>query len=311
MEDISRELEREIAQTKPKPFKQDLKTRILIIDDFGCMKSGEFLKKFLIGLSASTAVLFLTTVIFSFLYFNLAGRSGGIHEKLETAERKLKAVTKEKEVLMARLVIHGKELPVQEPVKEKKKSPALVSKPAEPVKEATAIAAAPVKPKSEKKSPVVKPAVSPAPAGDVVPEKKAPGPVLDSPEKEADSPKEISVEKFEVGLDNGTKDLLVRFDIRNVSKSPGDVSGRIFTLLKPDEKDSEQWLVVPTVQLKNGVPSEHRKGQYFSIAHFKPVKFRIKNQPEPERFKRASIYIFSNKGRLMLEKHIKITDNNE
>jgi hypothetical protein len=44
MEDISRELEKEIARSKPKPYKQDRKTRLLIIDDFGQVKSREYLK---------------------------------------------------------------------------------------------------------------------------------------------------------------------------------------------------------------------------------------------------------------------------
>jgi hypothetical protein len=78
--------------------------------------------------------------------------------------------------------------------------------------------------------------------------------------------------------------------------------------LKPDNKIKDHWLVVPTSALKNGIPSEYRKGQYFSIAHFKPVKFRIKNQSDPEFFKKASIVIFNDQGDLIFEKLIDITE---
>ena len=44
MEDISRELEREIARSKPKPYIQDRRTRLIIVDDFGEMKSGDHFK---------------------------------------------------------------------------------------------------------------------------------------------------------------------------------------------------------------------------------------------------------------------------
>jgi len=66
--------------------------------------------------------------------------------------------------------------------------------------------------------------------------------------------------------------------------------------------------VVPTAALKDGVPSEYKKGQYFSIAHFKPVKFRIKNQADPDFFKKASIFIFNEQAQLIFEELINITE---
>ena len=44
MEDISRELEREIAQIKPAPHKLRRENAILIVNDFGEIRSGAFLK---------------------------------------------------------------------------------------------------------------------------------------------------------------------------------------------------------------------------------------------------------------------------
>ncbi len=44
MEDISRELEREIAQIKPAPYKMRKEDSILIVNDFGEIRSGSFFK---------------------------------------------------------------------------------------------------------------------------------------------------------------------------------------------------------------------------------------------------------------------------
>lgn len=126
--------------------------------------------------------------------------------------------------------------------------------------------------------------------------------------KTPEGEKTVSIEKFVVTKDSTSGDLLVRFDIRNISKKPGEVSGRIFTVLKPDSQIESQWLVIPNAPLKDGIPSLFKKGQYFSIAHFKPVKFRIKNQSGPDSFKKASIFIFNNQGNLIFENLIDITE---
>ncbi|MBU1196045.1 MAG: hypothetical protein KKE62_00280 [Proteobacteria bacterium] len=294
MEDISRELEREIALTKPKPHKQDRKTQILIVDDFGKMKSGEYLKQLVIYLSIGSAVCFVIAILFFFLYMGLSRDSGHVKTRLGIAEKKLEELTREKEVLMARLVIQGKTPGVlpdtqnSEPVADIKKSE---KKPAVPEKQIT-LPAKTVKPEENTVTvPLTDPQGKPDEAALKVPAKK-----------------KVSIEKFTVTRDHGNGDLLVRFDIRNTSLAPGDVSGRIFTVLKPESEDDSQWLVVPTSSLKDGIPFEHRKGQYFSIAHFKPVKFRIKNQADPQFFKKASIFIFDTQGELMFHKLIDITE---
>ena len=291
MEDISRELEREIALSKPKPYKQDRKTSILIVDDFGRMSSGQYLKSFVTVLSFVSLVLLVAAGLLFYLYTGLSRNSGIVQEKLVVSQERVKTLTREKEVLMARLVISGKKPDIQpdsknEPVPtvsldsaKKEKVPAvdLPKDPPVPLK------AKPVEPQAP-----AAPVVATAPA---VPVKKT-----------------ISVEKFTVTRAGGKGDLLVRFDIRNMSEDQGDVAGRIFTLLKPDNSDPGQWLVVPASPLNEGVPTEYKKGQYFSIAHFKPVKFRIKNQADPEFFKKATIFIFNNKGDLIFEHLIPITE---
>jgi len=118
----------------------------------------------------------------------------------------------------------------------------------------------------------------------------------------------VTIENFIVKKSRTDKDLLVRFDIRKISEKPGDVSGRIFTVLRADNTSEDQWLVVPPTTLKKGIPSEYKKGQYFLIANFKPVKFRIKNQADPDFFQKASIFIFNEQEDLIFEKLVAISE---
>lgn len=337
MEDISRDLERELAQVKPKPYKQDRKTRVLIVDDFGKMTSGEYLKKLVTFLAVASLICFIMAIVFYQLYFGLAKETKNIKSELMAAQDKITKLAAEKEVLMARLVMTGKDTgvyrkelsppPSAEP-KRKPKPAKKIVRPAKKLPPKKVVKKTPiVSKKPEMKSqiseinsnkkvsnnaattPATKPDVKPASKPDI--SSPATGNLPGSePLNDVQTARTVAIDKFTVTKDGATGDLLVRFDIRNTSKTPGDVSGRIFTLLKPESDNSGDWLVVPSVNLKEGMPAQYRKGQYFSIAHFKPVKFRIKNNQEPNLYKKASIFIYNNKGKLIFEKLINITEAN-
>ncbi len=305
MEDISRELEREIARSKPKPYKKELKTRLLIVDDFGQMESAEYFKVLVKLLSVISLVCFVAAVVFSYLYVNLSKNSDSIKAKLDIAQKTVNELTQEKEVLMAKLVISGSKLDVvPKPLVAEKREIKPVPLEPEPVeKKEDLIEPETVKPETVKK---VKPVVVPTSVKPVTPiEQDSP---IDSSRPTEIVDKTVTIENFIVKKARSNKDLLVRFDIRKISNKPGDVAGRIFTVLRPGNASEEQLLVVPSTPLKNGIPSEYKKGQYFSIAHFKPVKFKIKNQESPDFFKKASIFIFNDKEELIFEKLINISE---
>ncbi|MCP4671970.1 MAG: hypothetical protein GY857_11765 [Desulfobacula sp.] len=322
MEDISRELEKEIARSKPKPYRQDRRTRLLVVDDFGEMKSGDHFKILVKYLSILSVICFAAAIVFYYLYAGLSKDSTSIKTKLDIAQKKVSQLNREKEVLMAKLVISGKKLDIV-------KKPAVVQKseikplPSEPEYEekkkvADRIEKEELPARSEKKELIanVKKKKDIAPQSDkkdvggklektIKVQESTPTPLVKPPKVVN---KTVTIENFVVRKAKSSKDLLVRFDIRKISQDIGDVSGRIFTVLRPDSSSQDQWLVVPTTPLKNGIPSEYTKGQYFSIAHFKPVKFRIKNQAEPNFFKKASIFIFNEQKELIFEKLINITE---
>ncbi len=308
MEDISRELEKEITQLKPSPYKKSTKKRILVVDDFGEIKSAGHLSLLVYIFGVTSVISLFAACGFYYLFSNQTIENRLLKNELTGLVEKVDHLVTEKEVLMARLVISGKE-PGVEGITAKAKA----SLPVTTAKEKKAG----IKEKPDTKS-VAAPKTKPLSTADTKTKEPAPTAEIVLPEKnqKMEPPSEsktsvqhmVAIEKFTVTRDGVDGDLLVRFDIRNISDKPGGVSGRIFTILKPENRSEKDWLVVPAVQLKKGVPSQHRKGQYFSIAHFKPVKFRIDNQAGPDFFKKAAIYIFNENGDLMFESLIDITE---
>ncbi len=308
MEDISRELEKEITQLKPSPYRKSRKKRILIVDDFGEIKPAGHLKVLVYILFVTSLVSFISASGFYYLFSNQALENKLFKSELIGLKKNVDDLINEKEVLMARLVISGKkpgietkaaasaELPMTTAIEKK---PGIKEKPDPGSVNAPKVA---IVAKADSKQNGL------TPIAEIIAAKEKENlgqPVLKSKVRGQHI---VAIEKFSVTRDGAEGDLLVRFDIRNISDQPGGVSGRIFTILKPGNNSRKDWLVVPEVPLLKGVPSKHRKGQYFSIAHFKPVKFRIENQAGPDFFKKAAIYIFNENGELMFESLIDITE---
>ncbi len=290
MEDISKELEREIERSRPKPYRKERKAALLIVDDFGNIKSGDYLKTLVKWLSVLCLICFVSAVVLGFLYSDLLKESNSTGAKLAAAVENVGKLIKEKEILMAKLVIAGDELdsfsktPESNEKKKKHEVDPVVSEPEFREESGKTV-------ESEQKED----------------EKNQPAADLEKPAKIVN--KTVTIENFTVKKSRSTNELFVRFDIRKTLNKPGEVSGRIFTILKPENTSQDQWLVIPSARLKQGIPFEYAKGQYFSIVNFKPVRFRIKNQVNPEQFQKASIFVFNEQNDLIFQKLITITDD--
>jgi hypothetical protein len=310
MEDISRELEKEITQLKPSPYKKSKKKSILIVDDFGEMKSAGHLKVLVYVFGVASLVCFLAAGGLYYFFSHQAVENKRLKSEVAGLAKKNDRLINEREVLMARLVISGKEPGIEmkpalsegpiaaKGTSEKEKKEGIKKK--SNLKRVETIVGTTVETTVEKRV-----AATPKELAD---ETTPMGRTQAELESKTPVQQILAIEKFTVTRDGADGDLLVRFDIRNISDKPGGVSGRIFTILKPDDKSERDWLVVPSARLDKGVPIGYKKGQYFSIAHFKSVKFRIENQAGPDFFKKASIYIFNENGDLMFESLIDITE---
>lgn len=302
MEDISRELEREIDLAKPSPHKTNIQKRILIIDDFGEMRPGGHLKVLVYVFLIISIVGILGTAGFYFLFAKVQGENLGLKGQLVKVNDKAEQLTHDKEILMARLVMAGEKPDL--PVRAKKSVKQDAIKP-EPLVE-----------KIKKSEPSISepsisdPSISELSISDPSISVSGPKTVVLPPEAVSQTPVPpkpmVSVERFTVVQGKTHEELIVKFNIRNISTRSKEISGRIFAVLKPDARGESGWVMAPKGIIENSLPGPHRNGQYFSISRFKPVKFIIKNQASPESFKTATVYIFGPKGKLLIENTIQI-----
>jgi hypothetical protein len=243
-------------------------------------------------------VFLLSSGVFYYLYADLKIKNQVFSEKMAAAEKRIDFLITEKELLLARLVISG-EKPDQfiasETMQDEKQAKILQEKDSQ---------APPLEEMAEKL-----PDSGQDPVGEKSSSPETPKTGISEPADH--DQKAVDLENFQVSRDRQNEDLLVRFDIRNVSEQSGDVSGYIFTVLRSEKQNTDNWLVVPATELENGIPQMYQKGQYFSISRFKPVKFRIKKQSSPDILTKASIFVFDNKGSLIFNSLIDITDDDQ
>ena len=320
MEDISRELEREIARAKPTPYKTNKKKNVLVVNDFGEMKSGRYLWVLVRLLSVTSLVFGVAAAGLYYAYTHQVQRLESMEKRLVLLEKKKNQLVNEKEILMAQLVMAG-------------------DKPALAVINDTVSSGKTIGVKTEKSEAKISPQQSgdsklaqknadqqvesefPAPAAKQADETPAASSDMDDGEEIAtegvadtsegaetgDEPvaysarsEVIAVEKFAVSQNSAHDELRVKFNIRNIKEGPGEISGRIFLVLKPEGGGKSDWIVAPKAPLgQNGVPSVYKRGQYFSISRFKPVQFTINSKIPPERLKMTGVFIFNDQGQLI------------
>ncbi len=305
MEDISRELEREIARAKPSPHKTSRKKRVLIIDDFGELSSGGYLKVLVYLFLAFSLAGALCTAGFYILFATAQKENIVLKDRLAIIEKKADRLTNEKEILMARLVMAGKKPDLGPPESQGAQAPPAKEKQSgvmpKPLVEKGGKQAG--TPETQTTKSVDAPASVPEPEILSVP---MPVPPVEPEAETAELKPVVSVEKFSIVQGKTREELVVSFNIRNVSTESKEISGRIFAILKPENGAASSWVVSPGGQMINGIPGPYSKGQYFSISRFKPVKFTIKSQAAPDSFTTAAIYIFGDDENLLFKNTIQI-----
>ncbi len=292
MEDISRDLEREIAKARPKPLERSKKQHILIIDSDGKIRPGDYLRFFNRLLLFLAGGVFVAGIVVYCLYHNLQARNVQIVQELDNLGTTYQDLLHEQENLMARLVLMKKDLAAKASFQQKKKNNILPEPKPESKKEAA--------PRPEKE-------VSPEVASltedkeELPPEKNAPAVFVTG---------SVVVQKFSIQKNDASGKLLVRFNIRNMSRDGKDVSGRIFTVIKSKTENPQDWLVFPKTVLEKGIPASPLRGQSFSISRFKPVSFICATEQPIDHFSEAVVFVFDRKGLLMTKSVFEINHSN-
>ncbi len=298
MEDLSRELEGHIERFSKSGAVKN-KNSLFFIDDFGRIKPAGWILQgvYIMGFVA----LFSTIAAILLFYFhtNLKMENSSLASTLNSAERRIDSLVDEKEILMARLVISGS-MPSDVIELHEEKAPGDDIREPEPAYSAREI---------EAKIDI---------AGEIGPV-SVPAQIIDKRDPELETIKEveesvkllqiIDIEDFQVKKDAAGQDLLVTFDVKKKTGRSGTIAGHVFVLLKPDPGIDTDWVVLPSVSLENEMPVLPSQGQFFSIVHFKPVRFRVRSEANPDDFKAASVLIFNDKDdKLLLKKDISILD---
>ena len=116
----------------------------------------------------------------------------------------------------------------------------------------------------------------------------------------------VSIDNFKVFHESQMNTLNIQFDLKNAGTDIQYITGYAFVILKENNIDQNNWLSVPNVPLVSKRPSEIDKGRRFSIARFKQVHLTTNIKSPPQRYKTATVFVFSVSGELLLEKDLPV-----
>ncbi|MCJ7774428.1 MAG: coiled-coil domain-containing protein 30 [Desulfobacterales bacterium] len=258
-----------------KPSKKAKHRTLVLVGSHGEIIS---IKRFF-GLAVlATCVSIVTVVVIIYLVFTSSGlriENKELNEALSVLQQETKVLKNENDIFMARLVAASEgELGKFEMKKSQAEKPS-----------------------------AARPYYEPSDQLNIEEEIKIAGRQL---EKNQILEKSIEAENLIVTHESDTKTLRVRFDLRNADPDLNPVSGRTVVILKTGDASQNNWLTLPFVPLVSGKPASTTTGRTFLISRFKTVTFSIAGQTNPNRYKSATIYIFSKTGDTLLEKDFKV-----
>ena len=124
------------------------------------------------------------------------------------------------------------------------------------------------------------------------------------PALEDKKPAIVSIDNFNVYYDKNKNVLNVRYIVKKISLNE-KIAGYTLIVLKNNVVNQNEWIVLPQAKLIKGKPSG-KTGQVFMISNLKKVNFKVTQLTNPNRFNKATIFVFSKKGELLLEKDFPI-----
>jgi hypothetical protein len=223
------------------------------------------------------------------LYFSLDIHAEKI--RLESDFRDLKAQIEtlryEKDVLLTKLVLAESRLK-QSPLKTPPQASEAKNQPQESVVAEKTVKTVPAT--GIQKKPPIEKASSPA-----------------STNSRSDSGPSVAIENFKTYAQPDEKLLRVQYKIKNTSPNAQRVAGHTIVVLKGEQLRQNQWLTIPRISLSNGKPTGRQRGHSFGISNFKTMRIKTKLPKSPEIYRKASVFIFTQEGDLLLEKDFPVS----
>jgi hypothetical protein len=269
--------------------KADRRWTLLFIGDHGNVITVKRFKTIIFA----AAVLFLLAIFLLAVLFwghqKTQRQYSVLQNQFQRSQQQIETLRHEKEILMARLVLA--ESKAKETMVERR----------EPQENPDAVRpAAPEPQKAAKEKPAPKPPQKPPVVATPQP------PASDNQSREPEAIMQVAVENFKVSRESGAANVNAQFKIKNTSRGYQRVAGNAVVLLKGADLNKDQWLVMPAVEFSDNKPSG-RRGKRFSILRFRTMNFSAKAPNHAEQFETAVVYVFTEKGKLLLEQYFAIS----
>ena len=250
----------------------------MLVGDRGRVIPFRHFKAIALGVCCLSFLLLVAFVVISILYVGQGQKLARLEQKLKEAQLQSSKLRDEKDLYLTKLMLTQKQekSATENPESAKAAKPAeagksAASKPEPPIGGIEPVDAPPVK----KKSPA-----------------KPPAPKI---KWNAD------IRRFSVSYDPKSEVLKAQFRIYNTSKPKKRLSGRSVVVFKAQDDPPGKWMPVPRVQLNSGEPTGTR-GQVFRVRNYLTMKFRAYRQKTPIAFNSATVFVFSNEGRMLASK---------
>ncbi|MFH1625123.1 MAG: hypothetical protein ABID54_08200 [Pseudomonadota bacterium] len=118
---------------------------------------------------------------------------------------------------------------------------------------------------------------------------------------------EVSIGDLAVGTDElDPESIVVTFTIINNNEDHRLTSGYITVVAQNEAINPPIYRASPNAEIRDGIPTNYKNGQYFAIRYLKPLKGRIKKPKGGVEFKDIVIYVYSAEGKPLLKKSFKI-----
>jgi hypothetical protein len=109
----------------------------------------------------------------------------------------------------------------------------------------------------------------------------------------------ILAEDLGIRYDRDKNTLELQFKIVNTSPGRKPRTGHAVAVLKGSNLDPQEWMAMPTVDLRKGRPSGRQRGYRFSISHSKAFTLTMPARKNMPAYDSAILYVFSNEGELL------------
>jgi hypothetical protein len=259
------------------------KWNILFIGEDGKVVTVKHFKGIVAALVVLLVCLTVAVVVLYYQYQNRTGDVEILRKDMAGVKEENHGLREEKDQMLARLVILESKLKTREergPYAGIGQSPGKSAPPKDAVDEEEPQGASPEEPKG-----VPKDAGTTAMAGG---QTQLP-------------PVSIANRNLIVCQDPDSEFMRVEYKVMNIGANDTPVAGRSVIVLKGDNMNPEDWIVLPNVPLADLKPSGER-GKRFRIYNFRTLKYKINSSAVKGRLETATIFTFTEEGKLLMER---------